>query len=110
MLYVEADNTIKLTRGDTAYLEVPLVDDTTGETYEMQPGDKLTLSVKKNVKDATCCFQKVVEGSNIFKVLPEDTAGCDFAKYKYDIQLDTAAGDTFTVIEPACFTVMPEVT
>ena len=110
MLYVDADNTIRLTRGDTAYLEVPLVDAVTGATYEMQSGDKLTLSVKKNVKDSACCFSKVVEGTNLFKILPEDTAGCEFAKYKYDVQLDTASGDTFTVIEPACFTIMPEVT
>lgn len=110
MLYIEADNTIRLTRGDTAYLEVPLVDEASGETYTMRPGDKLTLSVKRNVKDEYCCFQKVVEGSNLFKILPEDTADCDFTKYKYDVQLDTADGDTFTVIEPACFTIMPEVT
>lgn len=110
MLYVEADNTIKLTRGDTAYLEVPLVDDVTGEPYEMQSGDTLTLSVKKTVKDAECCFSKVVRGTNIFKIVQADTADCEFTKYKYDIQLDTANGDTFTVIETACFTILPEVT
>lgn len=110
MLYVEENNTIKLTRGDTAYIEVPLVNDVTGEEYAMQPDDKLTFTVKRTPDDSTICFQKVLVGTNCFKICPEDTANCAFGRYKYDVQLDAASGDVFTVIEPACFTVMPEVT
>lgn len=110
MLYVEDNNTIKLTRGDTAYLEVPLVNKLTNEEYVMQPTDRLIFTVKRDIKDTTMCFQKVAVGTNLFKILPEDTAGCDFAKYKYDVQFEGANGDVFTVIEPACFTIMAEVT
>lgn len=110
MLHIKADNTIELTRGDTAYIEVPLVYSDTGDAYEMKAGDTLTLSVKRTVKDIECCFSKVAEGTNMFKILPEDTTDCEFAKYKYDVQLNTADGDVFTVIEPACFTILPEVT
>lgn len=48
-------------------------------------------------------------GSNSFKILPEDTEGCDFANYKYDVQLVTKDGDVFTVIEPSNLQILPEV-
>lgn len=35
MLYVEKNGTIRLTRGDTAYLTVPIMNKVTGEAYEM---------------------------------------------------------------------------
>jgi hypothetical protein len=111
VLYVDPNTgVIKLTRGDTAYLEVPLINELTKEDYVMQPEDTLTLSLKKNVKDAVACVQKTIKGTNCFKLLPEDTADCEFTNYKYDVQLTMANGDVFTVIEPTCFTIMPEVT
>lgn len=109
MLYVEKNGTIRLTRGDTAYLTVPIMNKVTGEAYEMQPEDQLVFSVKASVKDTAMCFQKVSVGSNSFKILPEDTEGCDFANYKYDVQLVTKDGDVFTVIEPSNLQILPEV-
>ena len=47
MLYVEADNTIRLTRGDTAYLEIPIVNDITEEEYVISLDDTITFSVKR---------------------------------------------------------------
>lgn len=109
MLQVLDDNTIKLTRGDTAYLEVPIINDTTGESYQMQPGDVLTFGVKKTIKEDSCCLLKTISGTNVFKILPEDTADFSFTSYKYDVQLTTADGDVFTIINNATFSVMPEV-
>jgi hypothetical protein len=110
VLYIDPNNTIRLTRGDTAYLDIDIVEDSTGEPYEMKAGDTLTLSVKCTVNDAECCFCKTVEQTKLIVINPEDTAHLQFGKYKYDVQLNTAAGEVFTVIEPACFTIMPEVT
>jgi hypothetical protein len=110
MLYVNADNTIKLTRGDTAYLDITVTEDSTGEPYVMKAGDKLTMTVKKTCKDSECYFSKTVEDSTLIVIEPVDTARLAFGNYMYDVQLDTSAGEVFTVIEPACFTIMPEVT
>lgn len=108
MLQVLNDSTIKLTRGDSAYLEIPLTYDT-GEAYELQQDDQLSFGLKRSIKDGACCLLKTVSGTNIFKLLPEDTANLDFASYKYDVQLNTADGDVFTVINNATFIVLPEV-
>lgn len=111
MLYIEGTD-IKLTRGDTAYLQVPLINmlpDGSASEYEIAPEDTLTMTMRAKY-DTEVCFQKTIKGINTFHIVPEDTAGCSFGKYKYDVQLTTANGDVYTVIEPACFQVLPEVT
>ena len=110
MLYVEADNTVRLTRGDTAYLQLPIVNDVTLEPYIVAEDDTLILSVKRTVKDTEVCFQKTVKGTDIFHIKPEDTRQCEFGKYKYDVQLTTSSGEVYTVIEPTCFEILTEVT
>lgn len=108
MLYIESDNTIRLTRGDTARINVTLVD-SSGEPYEMQNDDLLILSVKKTVKTDTYYFQKQISGSSMFYIKPEDTNDLDFGKYKYDVQLVTN-DEVYTIIEPSTFEIMSEVT
>lgn len=114
MLHInDATNEIQLTRGDTAYLQVPLVNIGPGgeETeYAMAADDILTFTVRAALDDPKICFQKVSKGANSFRVAPEDTQGYTFGKYKYDIQLTKANGDVHTVVEPACFKILPEVT
>lgn len=110
MLRINDANEIEITRGDTAYLTVPIVNEATGEEYVMEAGDTLTFTVKRTVSDSHICFQKVATGSNAFHIKPEDTAGCDFAKYRYDVQLTRANGDVHTVIVPTCFKICEEVT
>ena len=107
MLYIEGDS-IKLTRGDTAYLDIPLA--TTNGEYVMSSTDTLTFSVKKNTRETEYIFQKVIEGSNTFHIEPADTAALTFGKYMYDVQLNTTNGDVFTVIPPSTFEVLAEVT
>ena len=111
MLYIEADKTIRLTRGDTAYLTVALSTNQSSSHYTMDENDVLTFSIKRKPKtDIDCLVQKVVKGFNIFHIEPEDTKNLAFGKYKYDVQLTTASGDVYTVIEPTTFEVMEEVT
>lgn len=108
MLYIDG-NIIRLTRGDTAYLTVPIVTES-GEEYVMQSGDILSFSVKKNESMDEYLFQKVVTGSNAIHIEPNDTTNIPFGKYRYDVQLNLASGDVFTVIEPNTFEIMKEVT
>lgn len=109
MLYID-DKTIKLTRGDTARLTVPIINLANNGEYTMESGDILYFTVKKTAKDSDFLFQKSVTGSNSIHIRPEDTAALSFGKYKYDIQLTTATGDVYTVIEPSTFEVMEEIT
>lgn len=109
MLYID-DKTIKLTRGDTARLTVPIINLADNGEYTMESGDILYFTVKKTAKDTDFLFQKSVTGSNSIHIKPEDTADLSFGKYKYDVQLTTATGDVYTVIEPSTFEVMEEIT
>ena len=109
MLYID-DKTIKLTRGDTARLTVPIINLANNGEYTMKSGDILYFTVKKTAKDSDFLFQKSVTGSNSIHIKPEDTADLSFGKYKYDVQLTTATGDVYTVIEPSTFEVMEEIT
>jgi hypothetical protein len=107
VLYING-NTIKLTRGDTAYLQIPLA--TTDGMYQMDLTDTLTFSVKKKTSDTDYIFQKVVNGEDTIHIEPTDTASLTFGKYVYDIQLTTNNGDVFTVVPPSTFEVLTEVT
>jgi hypothetical protein len=110
MFKVYEDGSIELTRGDTAYLNVEITDDTGKAEYAMQPGDTLTLSVKKQYTDAKPCIQKIITDGKLFHIEPSDTSGLEFGKYKYDVQLTTESGDVFTVIGPETFEIKAEVT
>lgn len=110
MLYILDDNTIKITRGDTAKLTISISNDLNSSNYVIGEHDTLVLTVKKSVKDPTCCFQKVIRGSNVFNIKPTDTNSLDFGKYKYDVQLTTESEEVYTIIEPSVFEILQEVT
>ena len=109
ILYIEG-NTIKLTRGDTAYLSVPITNITLGERYEIAENDILEFTVKKYASDGPSLIYKKIIGRNTFHIYPEDTKDLPFGKYEYDIQLTTAKGDVYTVIDVSAFEVLKEVT
>lgn len=110
MLHVLSDGTIKLTRGDTARLNVSIKNSTLDEDYILAEDDMLTLTVKKTVKDSDYLIQKTLVGSSSFTIDPKDTEDISYGTYKYDVQLTTAAGDVYTVIEPSNFMITYEVT
>lgn len=110
MLYIKDDGTIRLTRGDTARLSVPIKNLMNDDEYIMESDDNLYFTVKKSAKDYEPLLQKVSVGSNVIHIKPEDTKAFSFGKYKYDVQLTTASGDVYTIIEPSTFEVMEEIT
>lgn len=111
MLYIN-ENRVRLTRGDSAYLTVPITNDDTNDEYIMAEDDILELTVRKTVKteSSPILLQKRTKGHNTFYFLPEDTEPLAYGPYKYDVQLTTAAGDVYTIIEPHDFELMTEVT
>lgn len=110
MLYIDDDGTIKLTRGDTARLSVPIKNSVNDDEYTIKSDDILYFTVKKSAKDSEPLLQKVTKGSNTFHIRPEDTEAFSFGKYRYDVQLTTASGDVYTVIEPSIFEITEEIT
>ena len=110
MLYVDKNNVIRLTRGDTARFIVTVKNETTQEPYDILPTDTLTMTIKDSIRDGEPCVQKTITGSNTFHILPSDTSSLNFGKYIYDIQLTTSGGDVYTVVEPSTFELMEEVT
>lgn len=110
MLRISPTGEIELTRGDTAYLEINIKNEVTGEDYAIGRCDKLTLTLKKSVYDETPVFTKTIQGINVFNILPEDTSELAFLKYRYDVQLTTSEGEVYTVIEPSTFNILQEVT
>lgn len=110
MLYVLEDGTIKLTRGDTAKLDVSITEDQSGQEIEINDTDILTLTVKRSINDSEPSFQKIITGSTTFHIEPSDTSKLKFGKYIYDVQMSSASGDVYTVIEPSTFELLKEVT
>lgn len=108
MLIVLKNNEIRLTRGDTARLTVNLADDEK-QPYIMQNEDKLTLAIKLTTRAKECLLKKTIKGNNVFHIEPSDTKDFVFGRYVYDVQIDTANGDSYTVIPFSCFEIMDEV-
>lgn len=108
MLSVSKSGEIKLTRGDTARLTVA-VTDTEGQPYTVKDDDVLTLTIKQNYEDEVPVIEKVVTGDTTFHIEPKDTKSLAFGKYKYDVQITTADGDNYTVIDDKTFEVAKEV-
>ena len=107
MLIIE-DNTISLTRGDTAYIGINLTDNS-GNPYEALEGDTVTLSVKRSINDKTCALQITVPFGEDIYIRPEDTKDLKYGRYVYDIQVNTARGEVYTVVAKSAFKLTAEV-
>ena len=101
-------NKITLTRGDSAEIAVSLTDNL-DIPYEMQEGDTLTLSVKRQIGDEEYLLQKTID-TDTFKLEPDDTNSLLFGRYIYDIELTTNSGKVHTVIPLSTFVIAEEVT
>lgn len=89
-------------KGDTAYLKVEIHQEN-GNIYELQEGDTLTFSMKKNLRDETYTLQKITDKDGAFVLQAEDTENLTCGKYYYDVQLNTANNEVFTVVETSEF-------
>lgn len=103
---------IKITKGDSASLLVNLKM-ASGEAYQMQAGDMLTLTVRRMPGDEKLI--EIVSDSEILTFIPSYTKDLEPGAYCFDIQLTTANGDIFTVVGMTSstltnMTVLPEIT
>lgn len=105
MLFIDEDNNIKLTRGDTATLTLTVSKD--GESYDYS-NDLTQFTVKRNTVTADIILQKTFVGDTII-INPEDTKDLYYVDLVYDVQLITPGGEVHTVIEPRIFEITQEV-
>lgn len=87
-----------LTRGDSAEFRVAMsVADADGSDseYEMLANDTLTITWRRTTK-SDIVLQKTFS-TNVIKLEPADTEDLDVASYRFDIQLDTADGERYTL-------------
>ena len=111
VLTVDEDNTIHITRGDTARFAIgPIVNTITNTNYTPTAEDTVTMTIKKTVLQADPFVQLIVPGGEVLHIKPEDTKAMAFGKYVYDIQITMADGDVYTIIPPATFDLLKEVT
>ena len=97
---------ISLTRGDSARLNLKL-NNTDGTEYELQDGDKVTLTIKKGVHASEKLFSVDLEDGSFF-IPAGATSEWDFGNYVYDVQLSSWGGVVDTLIV-STITLTPEV-
>ena len=109
MFIINEDNSIEITRGDTAYITVYIPD------YVFDVGDIIKFSVKKRATDPQYLFQKEIEVSQkeevvVIKILPSDTKLASFGDYVYDVEYTNGkTGDVNTIITINKFKILKEV-
>lgn len=102
---------ISITRGDTPSFTVS-VTDASGAPYELKDGDRLTFTVKRSTKPQDpVIIQRVMDAETgpSFQLTSEETS-LDYGTYRYDVELQTAGGGTYTVVKPDKLTITEEVT
>lgn len=102
-------NNIKITRGDSAYINFNITDLSNAE-WEFNEGDCVKVHVRNAPNDGDLLFEGTIEENCVWHILPENTNNLNVGTYWYDAQLETSNGDVFTFIPPSRFTVDNEVT
>lgn len=102
---------IKVTRGDTLALAVDLAAED-GSSYELQPGDTLTLTVKKStgLDEPVLVQKRMTSETGAVTRLGEEDTSLAYGAYAYDVELRTAGGDVCTVVGPDWLVIGEEVT
>ena len=93
------DGKIYMVRGDDEALDVSLTLDDGETAYALQPGDVLTLTVRKKPSRESEIMMQIsgAPGSSRIPIRHEDTKDMEYGAYSADIQLNTADGIRKTV-------------
>lgn len=102
------NNTITLTRGDTAVLKLDIIDEQ-GIPYDVTDSDVVIFTLKRSVLDKAVVFQKSMVDGKI-TIQPQDTANLEYGQYFYNVELTKEDGFVATVIPPHRFVIAEEVT
>lgn len=103
-------NKITLTRGDSLYLEVGMIQKVSRAPYEPEEGDSVRFALKKTYEDAEPILNVTIPTETmILHLEPSDTKELEFGNYVYDIELTKENGDVDTFIDRAKFILTEEV-
>ena len=104
--------TIYLTRGDTALIQLTLKD-RNGDDYVPTEGDSIRFAMKRKMSDDSEILATVSIPTDtlLLEIEPSVTDGLEFNKnkpYKYDIELTYSTGRVDTFVSDADIYIMPE--
>ena len=102
MYAISENGVITMFRGDSVALEVsmPVYDaagEPTGENYEMQSGDVLTLTVRRAPGREYPVLMQVASGTARLLITPADTRDMEPGEYSADMELKRADGSVDTI-------------
>ena len=97
MLYIDEDQNITLTRGDTGIFNISLQSQD-GQAYVPQTGDTLRFALSEGFGKEALVIKNIPIETCILEIEPQDTKNLEFKKYKYDIELTDAAGRVTTIL------------
>lgn len=111
MFTISTDNSITLTKGDTAHFSV-VVKNADGTPYEVRPEDVITFTVKRGISTRVPIITKTTGAlqDNLISILPSDTKKLTVSaqlpvgtSYVYDIQIKLEDGTINTMIPHSPF-------
>lgn len=85
MFYIDDENNIYLTRGDSATLELSIFDDQ-GEPYTPKEGDLIVLTIKTNVCNYGYKLRKTFESLRLV-ITEQESERFNFGEYFFDVRL-----------------------
>lgn len=97
MLYIDEDQNITLTRGDTGIFNITLQNQN-GKAYTPQEGDSLRFALSDGFGKETLVLKNIPINTCVLEIEPSDTANLKFKTYKYDVQFTSAQGRVSTII------------
>ena len=97
MLYIDEDQNITLTRGDTGFFNISL-QNKKGKAYTPQEGDSLRFALGKNWGKDTLFTKNIPLDTCVLEIEPQDTKDLEFKTYKYDIEFTDAHGHVSTIL------------
>ena len=97
MLYIDEDQNITLTRGDTGIFNISLKTKN-GKAYTPQEGDSLRFALGKNWGKDTLFTKNIPLDTCVLEIEPQDTKDLEFKTYKYDIEFTDAHGHVSTIL------------
>ena len=106
---------IKITKGDTAYIQIDLLDEA-GEPLTVTDADTVRIQVRDRQTGGELLFVGSAtldtEDSCVqWHIRPEDTAEASpKSDYFWDGEIETETGDIYTFVNVSRFKVLPEIT
>ncbi len=105
MFQIDKNNHIRMSKGETATLTVPLFNpDKTPYTMSESGSDTLKLTLKKENNSSPVVT--LPSSTNTIIINHNDTVNLQAGIYKYDILLTTGDGSYFYITEPEIFEIV----